>query len=97
MSLSCCEVFSSLFAKTFFLIFADPRYSYGRGGSGQTFKKMPVGLNYSLGCYKVSLAYFLLLHYYYGWAVAEAMCRAGGCGGYVFLLIENKANSAQLC
>ena len=35
------------------------------------------------GCYKVSLAYFLLLYYYPGRVVAEAMCRADGCGGYV--------------
>ena len=35
------------------------------------------------GCYKVSLAYFLLLYYYPGRVVVEAMCQADGCGGYL--------------
>ena len=62
-------------------------------------KKWWGGINIKYGwCYKVSIAYFLLLHYYSGRAVAKAMCQAGGCGGYVSALLnENKANSAQLC
>ena len=35
------------------------------------------------GCYEVSLAYFLLLHYYSGRAVAESICWVGGREGYV--------------